>query len=302
MWSNYTRGERRTLEAVKKLDLNPCPDSGEGVHSWIWHVASTYYAAGVGMEEAKDYCELHATRALQPNEVENAFISLQNRSNIERNRWPKKSAYLTGVAIEEAKREAGLAAEIIGCLNSGGLGEIETHRILERLYPDNPLICCGKTTWLTQTKPLSEFTAKYLSECQFIVPNPMSSATGTTQAGKPSNRSLQNTGPRQYLVVEFDEGSHEDHAALLQCLDGYEECRLCLALTSGNKSLHGWFDVRRFDEERAKTFFKKALMLGADRATWTRSQLVRMPNGTRVIKTTDQGVLTSKQTVLHYHV
>lgn len=34
-------------------------------------------------------------------------------------------------------------------------------------------------------------------------------------------------------------------------------------------------------EERLRRFMRYAVALGADRATWTRSQFVRMPDGTR---------------------
>jgi len=34
-------------------------------------------------------------------------------------------------------------------------------------------------------------------------------------------------------------------------------------------------------EERLHRFMRYAVSLGADRATWTRSQFVRMPDGTR---------------------
>src|SRR5262245_2661328 len=53
------------------------------------------------------------------------------------------------------------------------------------------------------------------------------------------------------------------------------------AVHSGGKSLHGWFDVHGEDEKKIKWFFRYAVSLGADPATWTRSQFVRMPGGRR---------------------
>ena len=41
---------------------------------------------------------------------------------------------------------------------------------------------------------------------------------------------------------------------------------------SGGKSIHGWFDVRNEPEAAVEKFFKYAVSLGADRATWTSSQ------------------------------
>jgi len=56
---------------------------------------------------------------------------------------------------------------------------------------------------------------------------------------------------------------------------------LVCAVHSGGKSLHGWFYVQGQPDVKVEKFFRYAVSLGADRATWTRSQFVRMPDGTR---------------------
>jgi hypothetical protein len=56
---------------------------------------------------------------------------------------------------------------------------------------------------------------------------------------------------------------------------------LALAVHSGSKSIHGWFYCAGQPEERLRSFMNGAVSIGADRATWTRSQFVRMPDGTR---------------------
>ncbi len=43
----------------------------------------------------------------------------------------------------------------------------------------------------------------------------------------------------------------------------------------------GWFWAAGQPEERLRRFMGYAVSLGADSATWTRSQFVRMPDGTR---------------------
>jgi hypothetical protein len=92
-------------------------------------------------------------------------------------------------------------------------------------------------------------------------------------------RCLQNTGPRRFLVVEFDQGDFDQHAALLSHLSGLAP--LVLAVHSGNKSLHGWFYCEGQSQELIHRFFRYAVSLGADSATWTPCQLVRMPDGLR---------------------
>jgi hypothetical protein len=90
---------------------------------------------------------------------------------------------------------------------------------------------------------------------------------------------LSNTGERRFLVCEFDAGTIDEHAAILLHLGRYAP--LVCAVFSGRKSLHGWFFVHRHTEEKVLKFFRYGVSLGADPMTWTRSQFVRMPDGTR---------------------
>ena len=92
-------------------------------------------------------------------------------------------------------------------------------------------------------------------------------------------RTLNNVGPRIFLVVEFDQGSFDEHSALLVHLQ--EFAPLVLVVHSGGKSLHGWFHCMGQSDATIEKFFRYAVSLGADRATWTRCQFVRMPDGLR---------------------
>lgn len=107
----------------------------------------------------------------------------------------------------------------------------------------------------------------------------MIARTGRTKAGNESEHASESIGPRQFLVVEFDQGNVDEHAALLLHLA--ETAPLALVVHSGSKSLHGWFPCKEQTEEQLHRFMSRAVSLGADPATWTRSQFVRMPDGTR---------------------
>jgi len=114
---------------------------------------------------------------------------------------------------------------------------------------------------------------------QLIVPSPMSTRTGRTQDGKESEHSLDNTGARRFLVIEQDGGHADEQSAVLLHLA--ERGPLALAVHSGRKSIHGWFVAVGQSQDGLRRFMRYAVNLGADRATWTRSQFVRMPGGTR---------------------
>ncbi len=127
----------------------------------------------------------------------------------------------------------------------------------------------------------------------------MTARCGLTQRGQFSEHALDNTGPRRFLIIEFDfdaKRSTEEPrliatrerqgcdlrdlcAALLMHLG--EKAPLALAVYSGVKSLHGWFCCAGVPESKALQFFRYAVSLGADPANWTRSQFTRMPDGLR---------------------
>jgi hypothetical protein len=150
--------------------------------------------------------------------------------------------------------------------------------IIDQLFPGNPLLCCGRSNSDFDTLYREEWRGD-LPRLQFIVPSAMDALVGKTQNGRESKHTLSNTGARRFLVCEFDVGTIDEHAAILRHLGGYAP--LVCAVFSGRKSLHGWFFVRNQPEEKVFKFFRYAVSLGADPMTWTRSQFVRLPDGTR---------------------
>ena len=159
------------------------------------------------------------------------------------------------------------------------------------LYHQRALLCCGPSLRHMTTQTLSDW-AWYQGNLQFIVPHPMTAHLGQTMDGRTSPRTKANTGPRVYQVVEFDGRDTPKHeqARYLKALA--ESMDLVMVVDSGNKSLHGWFKVDGVPGSEVEDWFHFALRLGADPATWTKCQLVRMPQGMR-----DNG---NRQRVLYF--
>jgi hypothetical protein len=162
--------------------------------------------------------------------------------------------------------------------------------IIDSLFPAGSLLCFARGLSSAETQVREHFRGRE-RQYQFLVPNPMSSRRGMTDTGSISCRCLANTGPLTYQVVEFDFGTLEEQAALHLHLARMLPLRL--VVFSGNKSLHGWYDVKTREEATVTRFRRYAAALGADKATFTPCQLVRMPNGQR-----DNGVT---QSVLFFH-
>jgi hypothetical protein len=178
-----------------------------------------------------------------------------------------------------------------------------TEEIIDAVFPGNPLLCIGRSVHESATRRREVWRGR-LSELPLMVPSPMNSVAGITREGKKSQRTLNNTGPRRFLVVEFDFGelardgrTETEFGALVRAwhnagITVADACAallmhlaqgapLALVLHSGNRSLHGWFYCFGQPEDKLKRFMRYAHTLGADPATWTKSQLVRIPGGVR---------------------
>ncbi len=159
--------------------------------------------------------------------------------------------------------------------------EIDPSFILDSLYPPDALICAALDIRSAVTAPREHWRGKEAA-MQFIVTNPMSSLTGTTQEGKPSNRCHTNaTLSRTFQVIEFDRGTPVEQQGILSSLHNPERTPLIMVVWSGGKSMHGWFDVRRLTEDEKIEFFSWACTVGADSSLWDPCKLVRMPGGRR---------------------
>lgn len=260
--------------------------AGEGVHTWLFRVARQLHAHLPAGEIASllqmrvASCGRHVSRNEILDAVKNSLACAWQPSHgatvtPSTARWPKVNREQREAIIED---NGGLAD--LWELSNPRLEDNERHaeQTIDRLFPDNPLLCCGRSNREFDTHPREDWRGE-LAKLQFIVPSPMSAVTGRTKDGRESKHTLNNTGPRRFLVCEFDTGTLDNHAALLFHLGTFAP--LVCAVHSGGKSLHGWFFVAGQPDEKVARFFRYAVSLGADPATWTRSQFVRMPDGTR---------------------
>jgi hypothetical protein len=261
-------------EKAAKL-LNPCPESGSGVHRWIYGAACKLTDAGLTAEEAEPIIEgLMSRDPNPPSEITDALQAARGERKAPRSRPPANPALIA----EVAKGGPG----VLGLIDRSPVkiqlnGKSGTEIYIDALFPGNPLLCAGSKSKF-ETLPREKWRWKLPSK-PHIVPSPMSARQGLTLNGKPSQKSLSNTGPRKFLVIEWDAGGLDLQAALLWHLQ--KTWPLAMAVFSGGKSLQGWFPVLGESEEKLEKFFDYACALGCDRATWNKSQFVRMPDGFR---------------------
>jgi hypothetical protein len=288
---SYKAGQSNLPQFILEMLAAP-PHAGEGVHNWLFRVARHLHAhlpapEIVAMLESRvQGCGRHVSRNEIEDAVKNALACAWQPHG---NAVPIQSAPKKWPDVNQEQRAAILR-------DNGGLADLQeaskpriedaaqhTEEIIDRLFPGNPLLCCGKDSSVFDTKPREEWRGQ-MSALALIVPSPMSALSGKKKNPKPgeserSAHTLDNTGERRFLICEFDTGTADEHAALLFNLGTIAP--LVCAVHSGGKSLHGWFYVHGQPAATVEKFFRYAVSLGADRATWTRSQFVRMPDGTR---------------------
>jgi hypothetical protein len=184
-----------------------------------------------------------------------------------------------------------------------GDSDSHTEQIVDILFPGNPLLCVGKSNHEFATRRREVWRGR-LASLPLIVPNPMLSVTGQTQDGRQSEHTKSATAKPVYQVVEFDFSEQDKNgketlwaplvrkwrssqteladacASLILYLREQLPTLVC-ACHSGRRSLHGWFRVFELTPAARKAFMKRAVALGADRATWVESQFVRIPDGLR---------------------
>lgn len=266
------------------LAAPPC--AGEGVHAWLFSVARHLHAHLPAteivnlLETLVADCGRHVSRKEIEDAVKNSLpFAWHPNGNVALAqpvaKWPKVNLEQRAAII----RDNGGLADLweLSCPRIED-NEAHTEEIIDTLFPGNPLLCCAKSQSNFDTKPREDWRGE-MSQLQMIVPSPMSAVTGKTKNGKESKHALANTGARRFLICEFDSGTTDEHAALLLHLGTFAP--LVCVVHSGGKSLHGWFYVHRQPEIKVERFFRYAVSIGADKATWTCSQFVRMPDGTR---------------------
>lgn len=262
----------------------PCPQGGTGVHSWIMRAAHACRKAGMSAEQATREIESRISRRPTPaNEIETAVAKAFDcprtpggsfRQWPAAPKWPQTNTEQREAVIADGTGLVDLwEASPIRFANA----DPQTAEILRRMFPGDPWLCVG-SKFDFHTLRLSAF-AESAHAFEQLVPSPMIAKLGLTATGKQSQHTLAGTGPRRFIVVEQDEGTKDEQAAVLLHLA--EKAPLALVCDSGGKSLHGWFFCAGKTDERLTPFFRKACTLGADSALWTRSQFARMPDATR---------------------
>jgi hypothetical protein len=264
--------------------LGSPPRRGQGLNLWFYRVARMLHPYRGSAEIIALLRAAAAGEPIKRGEIERAVERSKTTAWKPGQLAPSVSHSSPWPSVNAEQREA-IIASGEGLVDLWEISparfndnESHTEEIIDVLFTGDPLLCAGRSKADFATESREEWRGE-LASLQLIVPTPMTARIGRTQEGRESAHALSNTGLRQFLVIEQDGGTVDEQAAVLLHLA--ERAPLAVAVHSGNKSIHGWFYCVGQTEERLRGFMQYAVSLGADRATWTRSQFVRMPDGLR---------------------
>jgi hypothetical protein len=270
---------------IRDLLASP-PHRGQGLNNWFFRVARVLHPLRSREEIIQLLRGATHGEPLQHNEIERA-VERSAAVAWRPGESPTAKEYRPAAPRLDPERRNGVIAQ--ESITSADLiassptrfpedGPRRTEEIVDALFPGNPLICAAKTKKQAATRPRETWRGR-LSALPLIVPNPMKARTGINQEGGESERCLDNTGQRKFLVIEQDGGSEDEQAAILWHLARF--LPLVLVVHSGGRSLHGWFFVEGLATDWVGQFMDLACRLGADNAMRCACQLARMPDGTR---------------------
>jgi len=258
------------------LDIKPCPAPGDGVHKWVYYAACRAVELGMTDEQAVEIIETMMTRNPHPTgEIEDALKSARGERSSPSVLWPLVNDEQVEAIAQDGMRVLDIWETSPFPMRAA---ESRTEQVIDILFPGNQWLCVGQSKQSFATRRREEWRGK-LHAYSLLVPSPMKSQTGLTKSGRKSFHSLDNTGPRRFLIIEADRGDLNQQAAVIGHLA--DSAALAAVVFSGKKSLHGWFFCKGTSEEKVLKFMRYAVSLGADERMWLRSQFCRMPDGRR---------------------
>jgi hypothetical protein len=265
---------KTTAEGMRKLKawLRKKENPKQQLHKTLFALSCMCRAAGLEKEHAvmvvRAYAAGKMARRAGEREILSAVGSAYQDNYVPGPSWPGP---VEGLLAEVDTYPSQVPAPVM----SGKSPEF----FLEAMFPGDPLLCVGATAYAMDTRPLSEWQGM-LRPMQFLVPSPMTAVTGPRKEdGRESFHTESNTGPRKYLVTEFDGPTKPQQMARVRSLEAFGGLGLVAVVDSAGKSLHAWW--RAGDEPLNHNFFTRACKLGADQRLWLRSQFARLPGGTR---------------------
>jgi len=297
---NYTNKGSKVLPSSIRRELSNAPETGNGVHRWLFTMALKLHRhlPPEDIEKRLAAAVVNCGRVVPGSEIHDAIKNSARPSTVAgraatdspprvpKPKWAPVNIDLRAKIIKDSPVALAELSAMSPVRIDGSTPP--TKFFIKNLFGPDDLVCVARDASGFGTHTRDVLLSADLTGSSLIVPSPMSEKWGSTQQGKSSQHTLSNTGERRYLVTEFDTGGADEQATIINHLRSFAP--LVMVLWSGSKSLHAWWSCIGSTDAQQLNFFQYAVSMGADPATWTKSQFVRMPQGWRQDKGVRQQV------------
>jgi len=258
-----------------ELLRNP-PGIGKGRHTWLFRVAACLHHSDYKPEKIRQFLlaigEKYGWSDRMGKTLDDIFAKLDaGLAPGEYERlppWPQ---------VNDDARYARFSHPPM--FNPDADAGVNTQEIIQHLFEPDQLMCVGWSKYSFTTAPARDLIEN-AHTAEFIVANPMVAETADN-GSKRCKQIASKPEDRRFAVIEFDTGeTKQEQAAVLSSLHGSRN-PLVMAVWSGGKSIHAWFNVSNLSTYEKLYFYRFAVYLGADDTLFDMSKLVRMPGGKR---------------------
>ena len=284
-------------EEYRVLQLKP---EGAGHNTSLISVASKCHKMGA----TYDQCLEHLLSQYNPNRADYKSAPKRAADRVWRSGGDtSKLVDSTAEARPEAKHDllAQLSrtpkADIIAASPTQDPATVPTEDVVEGLFSPTDIINiqigaleAGTLTQVKNIQTLMRRNRQQLSDYKFLNPATFKNVNGVENPNSPTNnistRCNANVKKRDWMVLEFDPDVRKSLEAQQADSEKFntfammmaKHAPLIMALDTGGKSTHYWFDATGISKGVHTAFFNTACIYGADPRLAVKSQIARMPN------------------------
>ena len=286
----------RKLPTGKEYTLLDLAPPGHGHNASLLRVAATCYKMGVSYDDTLE----HLQSCYSPDRVDYETAPRRACQRI----W-QVSGDISQITSDDSTAAPELRDEMLLRFrrlpshklidDSPGQLNIPTVEILHHLFDGDDIINIQHTALeygtLVHAKNIEKFLTKNktsIDDWNFLNPATFKHLKGCENPLHPerkvSTRCNENVKKRRYMVLEFDYQSDDPNGEAnaerfnMFALTMAMFAPLTMAVDTGNKSVHYWFDAQECTPKIRTAFFNLACLHGADPRLAVKSQIARMPN------------------------
>lgn len=284
--------ERATkLSPDKAFTVLELKEEGTGHNDSLLSVAATCFRMGVSFDDTLD----HLQAAYSPDRMDYETAPKRAVTRV----WQAEGD-LTKLVDQDAETAPDMREEMLARFrrtpatalveNSPGKLATPAIEIIGRLFKEDDIVNIQhgalEAGTLVKVKDIPAFLEKHkcpLEDYKFLNPATFKKLEGVPNPNHPkkkvSTRCNENVKSRRWMVLEMDS---KDEPAVERfttfALSMAQFAPLVMAIDTGGKSVHFWFDASDVKPATRRGFFNLACLHGADPRLAVKSQIARMPN------------------------